>query len=92
MEKTVALEAKPLNIALSARKGFTTGDEGFVFDPQIYLIYQHLQFHKIHDIDSSDTEMRKFNQFLMRASSHQKMIASSLFMFNLINVIVKLLF
>ncbi|MGF7157805.1 hypothetical protein GGR09_001174 [Bartonella heixiaziensis] len=64
--KTATLKANPLNISLSAGKGFTIGDKSLVFDPQVQLIYQHLQFHKAHDIDGFDIEMGKLNQLLMR--------------------------
>ncbi|WP_345116658.1 autotransporter outer membrane beta-barrel domain-containing protein [Bartonella jaculi] len=64
--KTAALTANPLNISLSAGKEFTTGDKGLVFDPQVQLIYQHLQFHKARDIDGFDIEMGKLDQLVMR--------------------------
>lgn len=64
--KTATLKGKPLNVSLSAGKAFTTGEEGFIFDPQIQLIYQHLQFHKAHDIDRFDVEMGKLDQWAMR--------------------------
>lgn len=64
--KTATLKANPLNVSLSAGKVFMTGNEGLIFDPQIQLIYQHLQFDKFRDIDGFDVEMKKGNQWLMR--------------------------
>ncbi|WP_317994039.1 autotransporter family protein [Bartonella gliris] len=64
--KTAALKANPLNISFSAGKTFTTGDKNLIFDPQVQLIYQHLQFDKTRDIDGFDIEMEKFNQWVMR--------------------------
>ncbi len=64
--KTATLKANPLNVLLSAGKVFMTGHEGLIFDPQIQLIYQHLQFDKFRDIDGFDVEMKKGNQWLMR--------------------------
>ncbi|KEC55592.1 autotransporter outer membrane beta-barrel domain-containing protein [Bartonella koehlerae] len=64
--KTATLKGNPLNVSLSVGKAFTTGGKAFVFDPQIQLIYQHLQFHKAHDIDGFDVEMGKLDQWGMR--------------------------
>lgn len=65
-DKTATLKANPLNVLLSAGKVFMTGHEGFIFDPQIQLLYQHLQFDKFRDIDRFDVDMKKGNQWLMR--------------------------
>ncbi|PIT68207.1 autotransporter outer membrane beta-barrel domain-containing protein [Bartonella tribocorum] len=64
--KTATLKANPLNVSLSAGKVFMTGNESLIFDPQIQLIYQYLQFDKFRDIDGFDVEMKKGNQWLMR--------------------------
>ncbi len=64
--KTATLKGNPLNVLLSAGRVFTTGDQGFVFDPQVQLIYQRLQFHKAHDIDGFDVEMGELDQWGMR--------------------------
>ncbi|WP_273757074.1 autotransporter outer membrane beta-barrel domain-containing protein [Bartonella sp. MM73XJBT] len=64
--KAVTLKGSPLNISLSAGKAFMTGYEGFVFDPQIQFVYQHLQFHKARDIDGFDVDMGKLDQWVMR--------------------------
>ncbi|EJF81740.1 outer membrane autotransporter barrel domain-containing protein [Candidatus Bartonella washoeensis Sb944nv] len=64
--KTATLKANPLNISFSAGKAFMIGYEGFVFDPQVQLIYQQLQFHKARDIDGFDIEMGKSDQWVMR--------------------------
>lgn len=64
--KAATLKGSPLNVSLSAGKVFITGYEGFVFDPQIQLVYQHLQFHKARDIDGFDIDMGKLDQWVMR--------------------------
>lgn len=68
--KTATLKANPLNVSLSAGKAFMTGHEGLIFDPQIQLIYQHLQFDKFRDIDGFDVEMKKGDQWLMRIGGY----------------------
>ncbi|WP_017196465.1 autotransporter outer membrane beta-barrel domain-containing protein [Bartonella birtlesii] len=64
--KVATLKGNPLNVSFSTGKVFITGYEGFVFDPQIQFIYQHLQFHKVRDIDGFDIDMGKLNQWVMR--------------------------
>ncbi|GAA4666015.1 autotransporter outer membrane beta-barrel domain-containing protein [Bartonella pachyuromydis] len=64
--RVATLKGSPLNISLSAGKAFITGYEGFVFDPQIHFVYQHLQFHKARDIDGFDVDMGKLDQWVMR--------------------------
>ncbi|WP_183229043.1 autotransporter outer membrane beta-barrel domain-containing protein [Bartonella callosciuri] len=64
--KAATLKGNPLNVSLAAGKAFMMGYEDFVFNPQIQLIYQNLQFHKSHDIDGFDIDMGKFNQWIMR--------------------------
>ncbi|GAA5103204.1 hypothetical protein GCM10023260_16060 [Bartonella acomydis] len=64
--KAATLKGNPLNISFSAGKAFITGYEGLVFDPQIQLTYQHLQFHKAHDIDGFDVDIGKLDQWVMR--------------------------
>ncbi|PIT69343.1 autotransporter outer membrane beta-barrel domain-containing protein [Bartonella tribocorum] len=68
--KTATLKANPLNILLSAGKVFMTGHEGLIFDPQIQLTYQHLQFDKFRDIDGVDVDMKKGDQWLMRIGGY----------------------
>ncbi|WP_273783480.1 autotransporter outer membrane beta-barrel domain-containing protein [Bartonella sp. AU15XJBT] len=68
--KTATLKANPLNVSLSAGKVFMTGHEDLIFDPQIQIIYQHLQFDKFRDIDGFDVEMKKGDQWLMRIGGY----------------------
>ncbi|EJF83311.1 autotransporter outer membrane beta-barrel domain-containing protein [Candidatus Bartonella washoeensis] len=64
--KTATLKSNPLSAALTAGKAFMTGHKGFVFAPQIQVIYQKLLFDKASDIDGFDIEMEKPEQWVMR--------------------------
>ncbi|WP_208436294.1 autotransporter outer membrane beta-barrel domain-containing protein [Bartonella phoceensis] len=64
--KTATLRGKPLSVSLTAGKAFMMGDENFILDPQIQFVYQHLRFHKTHDVDGFDIDMRKLNYSMMR--------------------------
>ncbi|WP_198039435.1 autotransporter family protein [Bartonella refiksaydamii] len=64
--KTATLKGNPLNVWFSAGRTFMIGYEGVMFDPQVQFIYQNLQFHKAHDRDGFDIEMKKIDQWLMR--------------------------
>ncbi|WP_142416721.1 autotransporter outer membrane beta-barrel domain-containing protein [Bartonella massiliensis] len=75
--KAATLKTNPLNVSLSVGKVFMTGREGFIFDPQIQLIYQHLQFDKFRDIDGFDVEMKKADQWLMRIGGYVSKIFRS---------------
>lgn len=44
----------------------TTGYEGVVFDLQVQVVYQHLQFHEARDINNFNIEMDKLDQGLVR--------------------------
>ncbi|EJF86078.1 autotransporter outer membrane beta-barrel domain-containing protein [Bartonella rattimassiliensis] len=68
--KTATLKTNPLNLSFSAGKMFMTRHEGLTFDPQLQLIYQHLQFDKFRDIDRFDVEMKKIDQWLVRIGGH----------------------
>ncbi|WP_254493622.1 autotransporter outer membrane beta-barrel domain-containing protein [Bartonella sp. B1099] len=68
--KTATLKVNPLSVSLSAGKVFMIGQEGLLFDPQIQLIYQHLQFDKFRDIDGVDVEIKKADQWLMRIGGY----------------------
>ncbi len=64
--KTATLKGNPLSVSLTGGQTIATGYEGFVFDPQVQVIYQHLQFDKAHDIDGFDIEMGKLDQWVAR--------------------------
>ncbi|EJF76001.1 autotransporter outer membrane beta-barrel domain-containing protein [Bartonella alsatica] len=64
--KTATLEGNPLSVSLTGGQAFATGYEGFVVDPQIQVVYQHLQFDKARDIDNFDIEMGKLDQWVGR--------------------------
>ncbi|MGF7158175.1 autotransporter outer membrane beta-barrel domain-containing protein [Bartonella heixiaziensis] len=65
--KVATLKGKQSSASLTSGKTFVIGRNGFVFDPQLQLIYQHLQFDGARDIDSLDVDMGKFNQWTARA-------------------------
>ncbi len=64
--KTATLKGNPLSVSLTGGQTIATRYEGFVFDPQVQVIYQHLQFDKSHDIDGFDIEMGRLNQWVAR--------------------------
>ncbi|WP_273723974.1 autotransporter outer membrane beta-barrel domain-containing protein [Bartonella sp. AU18XJBT] len=64
--KTTTLKGTPLNASLIAGKSFMAGHKGVIFDPQIQVVYQSLQFDKASDIDGFDIEMGKLDQWVMR--------------------------
>ncbi|MBB4076673.1 outer membrane autotransporter protein [Bartonella fuyuanensis] len=64
--KTATLKTNPLNISFSVGKVFMPGRKGLIWDPQIQLIHQYLKFHKFHDVDGFDVEMKKISQWLVR--------------------------
>ncbi|WP_234924836.1 autotransporter outer membrane beta-barrel domain-containing protein [Bartonella vinsonii] len=64
--KTATLKGNPLSVSLSGGQTIATGYKGFVFDPQVQVVYQHLQFNKARDIDSFDIEMGNLDQWVAR--------------------------
>ncbi|WP_273789424.1 autotransporter outer membrane beta-barrel domain-containing protein [Bartonella sp. ML70XJBT] len=64
--KTATLKGNPLSASLTAGKTFTVGEDGFVFDPQVQVVYQYLQFNKVRDVDSFDIELGKLHQWVGR--------------------------
>ncbi|WP_375706312.1 autotransporter outer membrane beta-barrel domain-containing protein, partial [Bartonella sp. AA2SXKL] len=64
--KTAILKGKPLSASVTAGKAFMVGEEGFVLDPQVQAIYQHIQFDKARDIDDFEIELGKLDQWTMR--------------------------
>ncbi|VEJ45862.1 autotransporter outer membrane beta-barrel domain-containing protein [Bartonella vinsonii] len=64
--KTATLKGKPLSASVTAGKMFMMGDESFVVDPQVQVVYQHLHFDKTRDIDNFDIEMGNLDQWVAR--------------------------
>ncbi|UTO28035.1 autotransporter family protein [Bartonella harrusi] len=64
--KTATLKGNPLSASLTAGKAFMIGDECLIFDPNVQVVYQHLQFDKAHDVDNFDIEMGKLDQWVAR--------------------------
>ncbi|WP_208438392.1 autotransporter outer membrane beta-barrel domain-containing protein [Bartonella vinsonii] len=64
--KTATLKGKPLSASVTAGKMFMIGDESFVVDPQVQVVYQHLHFDKAHDVDDFDIDMGKVDQWVAR--------------------------
>ncbi len=64
--KTATLKGNPLSVSLSGGQTIATGYKGFVFDPQVQVVYQHLQFNKARDIDDFDIEMGNLDQWVVR--------------------------
>ncbi|UTO28036.1 autotransporter outer membrane beta-barrel domain-containing protein [Bartonella harrusi] len=64
--KTATLKGNPFSASLTGGKTFATGYKGFVVDPQVQVVYQHLQFDKAHDVDNFDIEMGKLDQWVAR--------------------------
>ncbi|WP_345117691.1 autotransporter outer membrane beta-barrel domain-containing protein, partial [Bartonella jaculi] len=65
--KTATLKGTPLSASLTSGKAFMIEDEGLIFDPQVQVVYQRLQFNNAHDIDDFDIELGKLDQWLVRA-------------------------
>lgn len=64
--KTATLKGNPLSASLSAGKTFMVGEDGFVFDPQVQVVYQYLQFNKVRDVDGFDIDLGKLHQWVGR--------------------------
>ncbi|MCZ2159077.1 autotransporter outer membrane beta-barrel domain-containing protein [Bartonella sp. 220] len=64
--KTTTLKGKSLSGFLTAGKAFMMEGKSFIFDPQVQVIYQNLQFYKAHDIDNFNIEMGKLDQWVVR--------------------------
>ncbi len=61
--KAATLKGKQLSTSLTSGKTFTIGHNGVVFDPRVQLVYQHLQFDRVRDVDNLDVDMGKFHQW-----------------------------
>ncbi len=64
--KTATLKGNPLSVSLMGGQKIATGYEGVVFDPQVQVVYQHLQFNEVRDIDNFNIEMDKLDQLMVR--------------------------
>ncbi|BBL53744.1 hypothetical protein MF1_10020 [Bartonella quintana] len=64
--KTATLKGNPLSVSLTGGQSFATGYEGFVFDPQVQVVYQHLRINPARDIDNFEIELGKLDQWAMR--------------------------
>ncbi|WP_376741570.1 autotransporter family protein [Bartonella quintana] len=64
--KTATLKGNPLSVSLTGGQPFATGYEGFVFDPQVQVVYQHLRINPARDIDNFEIELGKLDQWTMR--------------------------
>ncbi len=64
--KTATLKGNPLSVSLMSGQKIATGYEGVVFDPQVQVVYQHLQFNETRDIDNFNIEMDKLDQLMVR--------------------------
>ncbi len=62
--KVVALKGKQFSDSLTSGRTFATGYKGVVFDPQIQVVYQHLQFNQARNID-----LGKFHAIIQNAHS-----------------------
>ncbi|WP_212113074.1 autotransporter outer membrane beta-barrel domain-containing protein [Bartonella queenslandensis] len=76
--KTATLKGNPLSLSLMSGQKITTGYEGVVLDPQVQVVYQHLQFNETRDIDNFNIEMDKLDQWLVRIGGRlMKTLAAS---------------
>ncbi|WP_375634805.1 MULTISPECIES: autotransporter outer membrane beta-barrel domain-containing protein [unclassified Bartonella] len=64
--KTATLKGNPLSVSLMSGQKIATGYEGVVLDPQVQVVYQHLQFNEARDIDNFNIEMDKLDQLMVR--------------------------
>ncbi|WP_254493172.1 autotransporter outer membrane beta-barrel domain-containing protein [Bartonella sp. B1099] len=64
--KTATLKGNPLSASVTAGKTFMVGEDGFVFDPQVQVVYQYLQFNKVRDVDGFDIDLGKLHQWVGR--------------------------
>ncbi|WP_208441237.1 autotransporter outer membrane beta-barrel domain-containing protein [Bartonella raoultii] len=76
--KTATLKGNALSASLIGGKAFIVGYENLIFDPQVQVVYQNLQFDKASDIDGFDIEMGKPSQLVMRVGGRlSKTLAGS---------------
>ncbi|WP_019220129.1 autotransporter outer membrane beta-barrel domain-containing protein [Bartonella florencae] len=77
-DKVATLRGKQLNTSLTIGETFTIGYKGIIFDPQVQLLYQRLQFDRVHDVDNIDVDLGKFDQWTARfGGCLSKLLSSS---------------
>ncbi|MBB4076801.1 outer membrane autotransporter protein [Bartonella fuyuanensis] len=64
--KVVALKGKQFSGSLTSGRTFAIGYKDIVFDPQVQVVYQHLQFNPARDIDDLEVNLGKFHQWVGR--------------------------
>ncbi|WP_019224554.1 autotransporter outer membrane beta-barrel domain-containing protein [Bartonella rattimassiliensis] len=64
--KVVALKGKQFSGSFTSGKTFAIGYKGVVFDPQVQVTYQHLQFLQALDVDNIDVDLGKFHRWVGR--------------------------
>ncbi|WP_212113075.1 autotransporter family protein [Bartonella queenslandensis] len=64
--KTATLKGNPLSASLTTGKTFMVGEDGFIFDPQVQVVYQYLPFNKVRDVDGFDIDLGKLHQWVGR--------------------------
>ncbi|WP_455476364.1 autotransporter family protein [Bartonella sp. B17] len=64
--KTATLKGHPLSVSVIAGKALMVGSSGLVFDPQVQVVYQHLQFNHAHDIDNFAIKLGNLEQWVTR--------------------------
>ncbi|WP_208433451.1 autotransporter outer membrane beta-barrel domain-containing protein [Bartonella elizabethae] len=62
--KVVALKGKEFSGSLTSGRTFAIGYKGVVFDPQVQVMYQQLQFYQAYDVDQIDVDLGKFHQWM----------------------------
>lgn len=76
--KTAILKGNPLSASLTTGKTFMVGEDGFVFDPQVQVVYQYLPFNKVRDVDGFDVDLGKLHQWIGRVGGRlTKMLVAS---------------
>ncbi|WP_019223656.1 autotransporter outer membrane beta-barrel domain-containing protein [Bartonella rattaustraliani] len=56
------LKGKKLSTSITSGKTFTMRYKDVLFDPQVQLIYQNLQFNPVRDVDNLNVDLGKFDQ------------------------------
>ncbi|WP_342753038.1 autotransporter outer membrane beta-barrel domain-containing protein [Bartonella sp. ML69XJBT] len=64
--KAATLKGKQFSASLTSGKAFAMRYRGVVFDPQVQIVYQHLHFGRVRDVDHIDVDLGKFSQWTGR--------------------------